>query len=309
MALHRKGMMEMKAQQIYDELTAQLLSEIEQGIANPFGWRKPWAALGAHGNAVTGKSYSGFNQLALTLASVQRSYDAPMWATFAQWQSIDAQVRKGERAVHLVKWVEKECKHPDGFNGCDKCGGKGAIGFPVGFAAFNAAQVEGYTYTPAEVVEGGRLEEAEALVVAARASGLRIVEAGHNDRAFYDRACDVISMPSFVCFSAPEAYYATALHEMAHASGHATRLDREFGGRFGDDQYAFEELVAEFASAFLCATVGVRDCETARHGDYLANWARVLRNDSKALPHAASKAQQAANYWLERVAKTEERVA
>lgn len=295
----------MKAGQIYDEMSAQLIREIESGMANPNGWRKPWAALGAQRNATTQRPYAGFNQLVTNFVAVKRSYEAPVWATYQQWGSIGAQVRKGERATHLVKWVEKECKHPDGFDACDRCHGRGATLFPVGFGVFNAAQVDGYTYTPIQHPQHERVCVAEQIIEAARASGLAIIEADHHVQALYRRASDVVSLPALACFESAEAYYATVLHELAHASGHERRLNRLFGARFGDDAYAFEELVAEFASAFLCAVAGIADCETARHGDYLANWARVLRNDSSALPHAASKAQQAADYWLAKLTRVE----
>ncbi|WP_341769294.1 zincin-like metallopeptidase domain-containing protein, partial [Enterobacter hormaechei] len=100
-----------------------------------------------------------------------------------------------------------------------------------------------------------RIEQADTFI---KATGARIKHDG-GDRAFYNRLSDDIHLPVPDVFkgsktqTAQESYYATTLHELTHLSGHPKRLDRQFGKRFGDQDYAFEELVAEMGSAFLCA--------------------------------------------------------
>lgn len=93
-----------------------------------------------------------------------------------------------------------------------------------------------------------------------------------------------------------EAYTATKVHELTHWTGHRDRLSRDFGQRFGDAAYAFEELVAELCSAFLCADLGVSAEPRADHGRYVASWITVLENDKRAIVTAASQAQRAADY-------------
>ena len=79
-----------------------------------------------------------------------------------------------------------------------------------------------------------------------------------------------------------------------HWSGHKSRLGRDLTNRFGNRAYAAEELVAELASAFLCAEFGIN--KEVRHASYIANWIELLRADDRAFFTAASQAQKAADY-------------
>ena len=90
-----------------------------------------------------------------------------------------------------------------------------------------------------------------------------------------------------------------------HWTGHESRLDRTFGKRFGDDAYAFEELVAEIGSAFLCAAHGVAT-DNLQHPEYVANWLAVLKDDKRAIFTAASKAKIAAEYLAGKAEETAE---
>ncbi|CCD94800.1 putative ardC antirestriction protein (fragment) [Bradyrhizobium sp. ORS 375] len=86
------------------------------------------------------------------------------------------------------------------------------------------------------------------------------------------------------------------MHELAHASGHPSRLDRDLSGRFGSRKYAFEELIAEIAAAFSCAALGI--VPTVRHADYVGVWLDVLREDNRAIVPAASQASRVADYLV-----------
>lgn len=89
---------------------------------------------------------------------------------------------------------------------------------------------------------------------------------------------------------------ATALHELGHATGHGSRLGRDFSGSFGTKKYAFEELIAEMSAAFCCASLGIMP--TVRHADYIASWLEVLREDNRAIVCAASQASKSADWIL-----------
>jgi antirestriction protein ArdC len=117
-----------------------------------------------------------------------------------------------------------------------------------------------------------------------------------GNRAFYTTAGDYIQMPEFGQFDEPHGYYATLAHEHVHWTGAAHRCAREFGKRFGDEAYAFEELVAELGAAFLCADLALSNEPRRDHAAYIASWLRVLQNDKRAIFTAASKAQGAADY-------------
>ena len=126
----------------------------------------------------------------------------------------------------------------------------------------------------------------------------RITFAHGGDRAFYAPSRDHVQLPDREAFRDTESYYATLLHEIGHSTGSPKRLDREFGKRFGTDAYAFEELVAEFASAMMCGALGVTDTPRPDHAAYIASWLSVLKSDKRAIFTAASKAQAATDLVL-----------
>jgi antirestriction protein ArdC len=109
-------------------------------------------------------------------------------------------------------------------------------------------------------------------------------------------AGDFIQIPEFRQFREPTGYYSTLAHEHVHWTGAANRLAREFGRRFGDEAYAFEELIAELGAAFLCAGLGLSNEPRPDHAAYIASWLRVLKGEKRAIFTAASKAQAAADY-------------
>jgi antirestriction protein ArdC len=118
-------------------------------------------------------------------------------------------------------------------------------------------------------------DEAEALTQAyIAAEGVTLAHGGN--RAYYAMLQDHVQMPPVEAFHSTEGYYGTLLHELVHSTGHSKRKDRQFGKRFGDQAYAFEELVAEIGSAFLCAATGVSTEPRADHAQYLASWIEVL---------------------------------
>ena len=100
--------------------------------------------------------------------------------------------------------------------------------------------------------------------------------------------------------TATEAYYSTALHELAHWTGHDSRLARDFSRskRFGDQAYAGEELIAELGAAFLCTRLGITNTPRVDHAQYVAHWLEVMKGDSRAVIRAASDAQKAADFIL-----------
>ena len=131
-------------------------------------------------------------------------------------------------------------------------------------------------------------------------SGAEIRHGG--SKAFYTPDNDYIQLPPRATFAHASGYYATTLHELVHWTGHRSRLDRRLGGRFGDEAYAAEELIAELGSAFLCAHCRVEG--QLQHASYVSNWLRVLRADKRAIFVAGTKAQNAADFLLTRSTET-----
>lgn len=117
-------------------------------------------------------------------------------------------------------------------------------------------------------------------------------------RAAYTPTHDYIIMPRPENFEREENYYATTLHELSHWTGHESRLGRDLSGRFGDDAYAAEELIAELSSAFLMGSFGLEDATIEGHASYLDSWLRVLKADKSAIFTAAAAAQKAHDFIL-----------
>lgn len=293
---------------LYDEVTASIIAQLEEGV---FPWVRPWSkALAAPGlprNAVTGRAYSGINVLILWGAVIEGGYPSQDWLTFRQALAAGGCVRKGERgrivfyADRFVPRGERE-ENGNSEQGEEPRG----IAFLKRFTVFNVAQCEGLpeglVTAPAPLPERELHGAAEALI-AATGADFRIGGA----EAFYSPCADYVQVPPQPAFHHQIDYYRTALHELGHWTGHTARLGRDQTGRFGSAAYAREELVAELASAFLCAALGIQP--TVRHADYLGSWLAVLRADSRAIFRAASQASRAAEFLLQFHAPAQEQAA
>jgi antirestriction protein ArdC len=163
------------------------------------------------------------------------------------------------------------------------------------FAVFHASQIDGIpALAPPAAAKAvpERIEDAEVIV---KASGVPVRIGG--DRAFYSPALDFIQMPPDEAFHSPEERAVVALHELAHASGHANRLNRDLSGGFGSTAYAKEELRAELTSVAVGSMIGL-PCDIPNHASYLQSWIAVLKQDRREIFHAAAEAQRMADYIL-----------
>jgi antirestriction protein ArdC len=115
-------------------------------------------------------------------------------------------------------------------------------------------------------------------------------------RAYYNATSDFVRVPPPAAYFEPINWHRTAFHELGHWTGHASRLKRDNSGSFGSKSYAREELVAEMAGAFVCASLGI--VPTVRHADYVGSWLEMLREDNRAVVRAASAASKAADFLL-----------
>ena len=128
-------------------------------------------------------------------------------------------------------------------------------------------------------------------------------------RACYSPSRDLVRVPELFRYEKPEEYYSTFFHELAHSTGHQSRLNREgvTGNHFfGDAVYSREELVAEMAAAFLCGHTGIVNATIQNSAAYLQHWVKVLRGDKRLAITAAAQAQKAADFILNRKAKQDE---
>lgn len=280
---------------VYAEVTARIVAELEKGAAP---WIKPWKADStADHNLVSKKPYRGINRLLLGMASMAKGYASPTWATYKQFAEAGYQVQKGEHATHIVFFKPMPGKKNDETGETD--GGYCVI---RGYAVFNATQTDMPVQAP--VSPDGQFNPIPACEQFIADTGAIISHGG--DAAFYAPGPDRIQLPHKSAFNGEEHYYATALHELTHWTGHKSRCDRQLSGRYGNPEYAFEELVAEMGAAFLCADKGIQG--ELRHAGYIGHWLKACRADDKAIFKAAALAQKAADY-LQSLKASEERMA
>ncbi|MCD1636779.1 ssDNA-binding domain-containing protein [Martelella mediterranea] len=282
---------------LYSVITDKIIAELEAGRVP---WVQPWgtaaakAPLGLPKNASTDRQYSGINVLLLWGAVIERGFSGQSWLTFRQALSLGGNVRKGERGTTVVyadRFVPEDEKRRARETGKDAQ----AIPFLKRFTVFNTDQCENLPddlATAAPPVPTGLIEPRVEALIAATGIDFRI---GGN-RAFYVPAHDYVQVPPPQAYFEPINWHRTTLHEMGHATGHVSRLGRDFSGSFGSKKYAFEELIAEINAAFCCAALGI--APTVRHADYIASWLEVLREDDRAIVRAASQAGKAADWLL-----------
>ena len=281
------------------EVTDQIVQMLEDGTAP---WQKPWkaGALGMPFNPTTQNAYRGGNALHLMATGLQRSYDDPRWLTYKQAVEHGWQVRKGEKGSQIEYWEFPSPKaaavdSPD--RPADKRSEEEQRPVHRVYAVFNAKQLDGIEpYQPKEHPKWEVVQSGEQIL---QNSGAKILH-DRNDEAFYDRRNDRVHLPLKSAFPKAADYYGTALHELAHWSGHPDRLNRQTltdSYRFGDMNYAKEELRAELASVFLAAEGGIPH-DTARHAAYVRSWVQGLKDDKNEIFRAAKDASRAADFLL-----------
>ncbi|HWB14451.1 MAG TPA: zincin-like metallopeptidase domain-containing protein [Pirellulales bacterium] len=276
---------------VYSIVTDRIVKQLEQGV---IPWRRPWGGEGSEPrNACTRRAYRGVNVFMLSAAA----YDSPYWLTYRQAEMWGGHVKKGEHGFPVVFWCIKE--------GVDKETGEARKLFILRYyTAFNVQQCEGLPSallaTPGPKLDFKPIERCEAILAGLPANRPSI---GHGGpQAFYRPSDDSIAMPKPERFVSVEDHYATLFHELAHATGHPSRLNREGIANiapFGTPVYSREELVAEMGSAFLCGYAGI-DVPALQQNEaaYIASWLKVLRGDTRLVVQAAAAAQKAADWVL-----------
>ncbi len=269
-------------------VTARLVDMIRTGSHGQ--WVMPWHTHGVGGllnarNATTGTPYKGSNSIALFLGALEHGYPTSEYATFNQFKKAGAQVRKGEQAASVVKWVT-----PKKRNETEPADGQAVERrlVPKVYAVFNAHQVDGHEPQPDPGIDHCADEWLAAI-------GADVVYGG--DRACYAPSPDRIYLPHPDLFDDAESFLATSLHEHIHWSGHRSRLGRlDLTAAVGSPEYAAEELVAELGAAIAAARLGIDTRPRPDHAAYLAQWIELLGEDPKILFRTAATAQRALDY-------------
>jgi antirestriction protein ArdC len=276
---------------VYTRITAQIVAAIEAGAGE---YRMPWhctdPSIARPTNVASGKVYRGVNRLVLWIAAQSACYPSGIWGTYRHWQSLGAQVRKGERATTVVFWKEIGSVRSQED---DQDEDERRRLFARGYSVFNQAQVDNYeAEAVAPLPEAARIAHAEAFY-----SNLGITTIHGGSEACFLPSQDRIHMPPFEAFEDPAAYYSVLYHEATHATAAAHRVGRDLSGRFGSQAYAMEEVLADQGSCMILADLGIAAQPRPDHAAYIASWLKVLKNDTSAIFTTASKAQAAAD-WM-----------
>jgi antirestriction protein ArdC len=272
-------------------ITDLILQKIEQGTAP---WLKPWSSRSTRPLRHNGVAYTGINTFYLWAVAETMGFSSPYWMTYRQAAELGGQVRKGESGSYSVFYSSARKTDTDRLTGeaTEK-----TIRFMKWNHVFNADQIDALPahYHPAPP-DPKAIGELSANVRAfLEAIPIKVVHRG--DSAHYTPSTDTVTLPVPEAFTSIEAYTSVRFHEISHGTGHKTRLDRQFGKRFGDDAYAFEEIVVSLAQATLCAEYGLPNELHDSHASYIHHWMKILRADKTAILHAAAKAEQAVK-WL-----------
>ncbi|QTC90295.1 ArdC family protein [Brevundimonas goettingensis] len=298
---HKPARPQLRHPDPHQTVTDRIIADLETGVRP---WTRPWdnGATGARPRRHDGQPYHGVNVLTLWAEAALRGYTRSVWMTFRQALALGGCVRKGEKGVPVVYANRLVSAGPDTdadpHPGPDSAPRSRGFSILKSYTVFNLDQIDGladrYPATVSAIPDPAlRVARADAFFAATGA-----VVAHGGGQAFYAPGADRIQMPAFESFRNVEGYYATLGHEMTHWTGHPSRLDRNFGaGRFGDEGYAREELVAELGAAFLCADLGLTLEPRPDHAAYLACWLKVLRADKRFIFTAAAHAERAVA-WL-----------
>ncbi|WP_262016882.1 ArdC family protein [Serratia liquefaciens] len=274
---------------IYQTATDSIISALEAGVKP---WSCPWQRVTdmsrLPSNYATGAAYSGMNIMLLWSSASEQGFSDSRWMTYKQAQAEGGLVRKGDQGTTAFFYTTLEKENDDGETDY--------IPMLKTFTVFNVEQIDGLPLSnevvfPAETFEP--LPRAEALF---RTSGATIIEKGQN--AFFAPSTDEIRLPERYLFADAANFYATGLHELVHWSGAKSRLNREMKGKFGSEDYAFEELIAELGSTFLMADLGI--VGEVQHESYIASWLKALKNDKRYIFKAASAASKAHRYLMDK---------
>lgn len=287
------------------EIVAETLLNIMRETGN-VPWAKPWASTGASAPVSFNgaRRYRGINRLVLGSVAMARGYRDPRWITYKGAKTAGGSVRKGEKATAVILWkpVTKE----------DDNGEETTFLITRYYRVFNVEQCEGIELKIPEPVEPTspvtRNDKAESIVSQYLANGGPSLTHG-GDRACYTPATDSVRMPNIEDFVSPDHYYGTLLHELAHSTGHKSRLARKSIVNmqpFGTRTYAEEELIAEIASAFLYGECDLNvDGLLYNSATYVNGWIKKIEDDPKAFVNGCQRASKAADYILNPESETE----
>lgn len=261
----------MKATEYKNYITDLFVKAISNGVEK---WHREWSTMNVgQCNMTTGSVYQGINKVVLMLSAMEKGFHDHRWMTFKQAEKIGAKVKKGSKGTYVRKLITEKKNSEGEIEELDSP-------FYMTYVVFNFEQFENIDETKIKVTQRPqkvektieRNQKIEKLLANTHAK-IEFLEQNH---AFYRPSTDSIVIPTIEQFESVEGYYSTIFHELSHWTGAETRLNRDMSGRFGNESYAKEELIAEISAFMLCLEFGMN--KISNHASYVANWQETIAN-------------------------------
>ncbi|MBN8948080.1 MAG: DUF1738 domain-containing protein [Rhodanobacter sp.] len=280
------------------EVAAKIITQLEAGTAP---WQRPWKAgmrpppgQGMPYNAVSGNGYRGMNAVNLLLEQQEKGYQDDRWLTYQQALDVGGQVRKGAKGTTVLYYKFNDREKGAAPEGESTAADGRRSSVSVFYArVFNGDQIEGMP--PVKVREPPKEKERHELCEKLIADAGVPIHHDGGDQAYYHPIKDSIHLPLRGAFKTSDGFYATALHELGHSTGHPSRLKRDLTGRFGTPEYAREELTAEISSMMMGERLGIGH-DPSQHVAYVKSWIGLLKDDPKVILKACSEAEKVCTF-------------
>jgi antirestriction protein ArdC len=274
---------------MYGIINNMIIEKLQNGR---MPWKQTWNNYGPARNYVSKKAYRGINALILS----NTEYEYPLFLSFLQTKELGGYIRKGSKSLEVIYWKTLEFENDDKIK---------RIPFLRYYNVFNVECVEGIKLKlPAKYINDS-IECCENIVN--EMPSKPVIDHG-GDEPYYNWKEDRVKVPHRENFILSDEYYATLFHELAHSTGHVSRLNREECMKpsiYGSRDYCKEELVAEIATCFLCAEAGISNNTIDNSAAYIQFWierlTHMLREDNKAFVRASTQAQKASDFILNKV--------
>ena len=281
-----------------DKIANVIIKNIES--KKGLSWLKGWIVKAPQNGANPETKYKGINYLKLAYDMELKETDDPRYFTYNQARKCGYQVKKNAKSILCEHWSFVEVKKEKLEDGTEVEVEKDRKAPYVNtFYLFHASDIIGvpeYVRENKKVLKGEINKIVKRLVETSEAP----VDFKGGDSAFYIPSQDKISLPPKKSFKNGESLVATLLHEMAHSTGHENRLCRSVKNTFGSEDYAKEELIAEFSAVFSQLELGITLGEEHidNHSAYLKSWVQALKKDSDYLFKAIGLSEKATKYIM-----------
>lgn len=311
-----------------DKFAEQFVNLMIQKIESlQTNWKQPWFNTKIFGfpQSITGRLYNGMNSFMLYLYTESMNFKTPVFITFKQAKNMGANVNKGEKSFPVVFWdftirniktnVRITLDEYKKLTNEEK-EQYTVRPFLVYHNVFNIDQTNLEEVNPElfhqvqekfvnnMVIDDNGLYSNPAIDEMIQQNGwLCKIIVKESNQAFYRRNTDEITVPLKGQFDTGEDFYSTLLHEMTHSTGSESRLNRTKGKKFGDEDYAQEELVAELTSAMICHSIGINNSIQEQNAAYLKSWLKSIHQSPNFLLSILGDVNKASRMIITEIAK------